>query len=107
MSEPLADAEPSLRAAPGLRRGRQARGDERAIGRAVSYTPVSRYISPRLFPMMVGYPAKFPIMDFYLQNCGKVPICGFVKDNLLLMDVGKLDTLDDAQAFVRRLDDHI
>ncbi len=38
--------------------------------------------------------------DFYLQNCGKVPICGFVKDNLLLMDVGKLDTLDDAQAFV-------
>lgn len=63
--------------------------------------------SPRLFPMMVGYPAKFPIMDFYLQNCGKVPICGFVKDDLQLMDVGKLDTLDDAQAFVRRLDDHI
>ncbi len=62
--------------------------------------------SPRLFPLMVGYPEKFPIMDFYLQNCAKMPICGYAKDDLQLMDVGKLETLDDAQAFVIQLENH-
>ena len=28
--------------------------------------------SPRLFSLMESYPEKFPIMDFYLQNCDKV-----------------------------------
>ena len=59
--------------------------------------------SPQLFPLMDAYPDRFPIMDFYLQNCDKVAIKGYVKSDLELMDVGKLDTLEQAEAFAERL----
>ena len=59
--------------------------------------------SPSLFPQMVGWPAKFPIMDFYLKACAVTPIMGYVKPDLRLMDVGKIDTLADADAFARSL----
>lgn len=58
---------------------------------------------PRAFPYMVGYPAKFPIMDFYLQHCDHVPFRGVVKRDLRLMDVGKLDTLAEAETFLTEL----
>lgn len=61
--------------------------------------------SPRLFPMMQGYPDKFPIMDFYLQHCDKANIRGVVKSDLRLMDVGKLDTINDAEQFLQTLDE--
>lgn len=56
--------------------------------------------SPRLFPLMSAFPEKFGIMDFYLKVCDKVKIKGIVKDNLKIMDVGKLDTLSDAEEFL-------
>jgi MurNAc alpha-1-phosphate uridylyltransferase len=56
--------------------------------------------SPSLFPMMQSFPDKFGIIDFYLSICDKVAIKGEVKDNLQLMDVGKLDTLHQAEDFV-------
>jgi len=58
---------------------------------------------PTLFSAMSAYPAKFPIMDFYLQQCGKLPIMGYNKEDLKLMDVGKLDTLHDAEQFLKAL----
>ena len=58
---------------------------------------------PRSFTQMAGYPAKFSIMDFYLEQCGKVPVIGYNKPNLKLMDVGKLDTLNEAERFLRQL----
>ena len=60
--------------------------------------------SPRMFPRMEECPDKFPIMDFYLRQCGQVPIKGYVKHDLRLMDVGKLNTLDDAEIFARQLE---
>lgn len=57
--------------------------------------------SPRMFPYMVGAPDKFPIIDFYLALCKRVPIKGIVKSDLRLMDVGKLDTLHDAEEFLK------
>ncbi len=59
--------------------------------------------SPRMYPHMVGWPEKFPIMDFYLKMCRQVAIKGVVKDDLRLMDVGKLDTLQQAEEFLRQL----
>lgn len=56
--------------------------------------------SPRLFGLMDGYPDRFPIMDFYLQNANRVVIKGIVDDNLQLLDVGKLETLDKAESFL-------
>lgn len=59
--------------------------------------------SPSLFSLMENYPKKFPIMDFYLQNCDKVKIQGVVKENLKLMDVGKQETLAEAEEFLKAL----
>ncbi len=59
--------------------------------------------SPSLFPQMVGWPAKFPIMDFYLKACATTPIMGYTQADLRLMDVGKIDTLADADAFAEAL----
>lgn len=55
--------------------------------------------SPRLFPLMERFPERFPIIDFYLSVCHRAPIVGLVKPDLQLMDVGKLDTLHEADAF--------
>ncbi len=57
--------------------------------------------SPELFPLFDGFPDKFGIIDFYLSVCDRVVIRGCVKDDLRLMDVGKLDTLAEAEAFVQ------
>ena len=59
--------------------------------------------SPRLFPLMDRFPDKFGIIDFYLSVCHRSRIVGLVKDDLRLMDVGKLDTLDQAENFIKSL----
>ena len=59
--------------------------------------------SPRLFSLMERFPDRFPIIDFYLSVCRRAPIVGLVKDDLRLMDVGKLETLDQAEIFIQSL----
>jgi len=56
--------------------------------------------SPRLFALMEQFPERFPIIDFYLSICHRARIVGLVKDDLRLMDVGKLDTLEQAEQFL-------
>lgn len=53
--------------------------------------------SPSLFPLMENYPDKFPIMDFYLDVCSSASIKASVSNNLKLIDVGKLDSLAEAE----------
>ena len=60
-------------------------------------------VAPSLFPLMDDEPDKFPIMDFYLKHCDKVRIEGYVKNDLKLMDVGKQETLREAEAFLKEL----
>ena len=55
---------------------------------------------PSLVPLLDEWPDKFPIMDFYLKACGTHLIRGYEAKDLRLMDVGKLDTLDQAEAFI-------
>ena len=57
--------------------------------------------SPRLFPLMDRFPEKFSIIDFYLSVCHRSHIVGLVKDDLEMIDVGKLDSLQAAEAFVK------
>lgn len=59
--------------------------------------------SPRLLDKMKNYPDKFGIIDFYLKACAEADICGYVKDDLQLMDVGKAETIDMAKDFLDRL----
>ena len=48
----------------------------------------------------LGMPERFPIMDFYLQACARYPIYGVPAPDLRLLDVGKLDSLAAAEAFL-------
>lgn len=56
--------------------------------------------SPGLFPLMNDYPEKFPIMDFYLSRCHEIGIYGVTQPQLRLLDVGKCDTLVEAEKFL-------
>ena len=58
---------------------------------------------PALFEAMSQEPERFPVMDFYLKNASCHNIFGFLKEDLQLMDVGKLDTLDQAEQFIKSL----
>ena len=60
-------------------------------------------ISPALLRMMQGWPERFSIIDFYLSQCDKIRIMGHLKKDLRLMDVGKLETLEDANRFITQL----
>ena len=55
----------------------------------------------RLFQEMDKWPAKFPIVDFYLSICDKYLIKGYLKEDLKLVDVGKLNTLVEAEKFLK------
>lgn len=59
--------------------------------------------SPELFSEMESYPERFPIIDFYLDMCRKHPIKGIEYLDLKLLDVGKLNTLEQAELFYRQL----
>lgn len=58
-------------------------------------------VSPQLLEAMRPYPDRFPIMDFYLSRCADMDIRGYRVADLHLLDVGKLDTLSQAEAFVK------
>ena len=51
-------------------------------------------ISPKIFELMNNWTGKFSIIDFYLSLCDKHKICAYVPENLKLLDVGKVDSLD-------------
>lgn len=69
--------------------------------RALAFSGIHN-LSPAIFDAFreADMPERFPIMDFYIQACGKHPIYGVVPNNLQLVDVGKLDTLAAAEEFI-------
>ena len=59
-------------------------------------------LSPRVFELMDKFQPKCSIMDFYLSNVTNQDIRGFVPEEFRMMDVGKLDVLDEAEKFVNQ-----
>jgi NDP-sugar pyrophosphorylase family protein len=57
-------------------------------------------ISPRVFELMNGWDGKFSVIDFYLAVASQVEIRGFVPENLKMIDVGKIDSLHEAELFL-------
>ena len=55
---------------------------------------------PRVFPLLKQMPERFGIIDFYLKYCHQCAFLGYEQENLRLLDVGKLDTLDQAETFL-------
>ncbi len=60
-------------------------------------------ISPQLIKQMDNYPAKFPITDFYLNECSNYQIKGYIPKDLKLLDVGKIDIITEAENFLKSL----
>lgn len=61
-------------------------------------------ISPSLFHYMdERWTGKFSIMDFYLQTCREARIGGCLTDTLHLIDIGKPETLTQAEEFLASL----
>ena len=44
-----------------------------------------------------GFGERFPIVDFYLNACADHPVYGIVPEKLRLIDVGKMDSLAEAE----------
>lgn len=62
--------------------------------------------SPRLLPLMqTTWPARFSVIDFYLQACQTHTIHGTEWPAMRLLDVGKLDSLAEAEAWVKAEED--
>jgi NDP-sugar pyrophosphorylase family protein len=58
---------------------------------------------PSLAPLLSDWRERFPIMDFYLSACATHLIRGYEATDLHLLDVGKLDTLDQAEKFISNI----
>ena len=58
------------------------------------------YIEERGLPADVVTGTKFAIMNFYMWASSRRPIYGVVAENLHFLDVGKLDTLEQAEKFL-------
>ena len=59
-------------------------------------------LSPKAIQLMNKQEDKFPIMSFYLQNCRSEKIAAYIPENLMMMDMGKTDTLKDADQFAKQ-----
>ncbi|MFA7492063.1 MAG: nucleotidyltransferase family protein [Proteiniphilum sp.] len=60
-------------------------------------------LDPSIFQYMTDIPDRFPIIDFYLSICDREDISCYIPDNLEIMDVGKIDSLQEAMLFLNRL----
>jgi NDP-sugar pyrophosphorylase family protein len=60
-------------------------------------------VAPSVFPLLQDMPERFGIIDFYLKYCHQRAFLGFEKKDLRLIDVGKLDTLGEAELFLQSL----
>lgn len=60
-------------------------------------------VSPRIFRLMHDYPEKFSIVDFYINTCTDEAIRAYIPDNYRMMDIGKIDHLQEAEQFTQSL----
>ena len=54
-------------------------------------------MSSEILRVMEPFPERFPIIDFYLQVCDRHPVYAALPDHLRLVDVGKFESLPDAE----------
>lgn len=71
-------------------------------GRSLAFSGI-HVLHPSLIPLMDEWPDRFPIMDFYLKVCAGHLIKGYEAHDLRLLDVGKLNTLEEANEFITQL----
>ena len=100
--------------APSRDRARPVRRHVFSTGKLLSKLPNSptfnvqsfsgiHVFSPTLFPLMDEWPDRFSIIDFYLKVCDRADIRGVADDHLRLLDVGKLDSLAQAEQLLHSI----
>ncbi len=60
-------------------------------------------VFPHLFTLMDEWEGSFSIIDFYLSVCDKIPILCNPVSGLSLLDVGKIDVIEDASYFLKHI----
>ena len=60
-------------------------------------------VKPILFSELYSWPEAFSIIDFYLDMCARHMIKGKVMEGVKILDVGKLDTLAEAENFLENM----
>ncbi len=61
-------------------------------------------MSPSIFRYFQEWGDRFGIIDFYLSICNRETITGYVQPGLRLLDIGKQDTLQQAEDFLKTMD---
>ena len=56
-------------------------------------------LSNEVFDLMKTYEAKFPIINFYLDNMENEVISAFIPNNYKMIDVGKIEEIEQAERF--------
>jgi len=69
-------------------------------GRSLAFSGI-HMLGPNTFPLFDEMPERFSIIDFYLKFCQQYVFLGNEKMDLRLLDVGKLDTLEQAEQFLK------
>lgn len=64
-------------------------------------------MSPSAFAIMTSYPDRFPIMDFYLKEAARQNFRVKVDEDLRLIDVGKLQSLQEAETLCKELEQSV
>lgn len=74
---------------------------------AENYMPLAfsgiQIISPLLFQYMQEMPKRFSLIDLYLHTLDKEKLTAYIPQHFQMMDVGKIDTLADADKFAEQL----
>lgn len=74
---------------------------------AENYMPLAfsgiQIISPLLFQYMQEMPKRFSLIDLYLHTLDKEKLIAYIPQHFQMMDVGKIDTLADADQFAEQL----
>ena len=72
-------------------------------GRHLAFSGM-QILSPKTLSHLQDMPQeKFSLIDFYLQVMNEVPLKAFVPSDYRMMDVGKIDQIDEAEAFAESL----
>jgi NDP-sugar pyrophosphorylase family protein len=57
-------------------------------------------LSPQVFKLMNNWEPPFSIIDFYLQNMERYPIFGYIPPGFKILDVGKIQALNEAEKII-------
>ncbi len=58
-------------------------------------------LSPKVFNLMENSEDVFSITNFYIENCRESYFRAFVPENYRMIDVGKINSLDEAEKFLQ------